>query len=251
MTRAAARTRGLAAVAALLAAGFVLSACGASPAPVGPTGIDELTIPTPSPDPADFSPDVTNPWFPLPPGTSWTYRRAGVDGSERVVATALAGTRRIAGVETRPVRWDAVHDGRTTPLAVRWYAQDTGGNVWWFGQRVARPGRDLDVLATRSWQAGRAGAQAGLIMAAAPRMGDGYANAYQRGVVERRSTVVSLRATASVPARTYHDAVLTRDLSRVEPVHVDQSYYAPHVGLVAQQTVATTTTELFLLRMRP
>ena len=247
MTRAAARTRGLAA----LLAWFALSACGASPAPVGPTGIDQLTIPTPSPDPADFSPDVDNTWFPLPPGTTWTYQRATVDGSERLVATALPGTRRIDGVETRPVRWVALRDGGTTPLAVRWYAQDTAGNVWWFGQRLTRLGRDLDALATRTWLAGRAGARAGLVMAASPRMGDGYANAYAPGVVERRSTVVSLHATASVPARTYHDAVLTRDVSRIEPIHVDRSYYAPEVGLVAQQTVSTTTSELFLVRMRP
>jgi hypothetical protein len=247
MTRAAARTRGLVAVAAVLA----LSACGASPTPVGPTGIDQLTIPTPHPDPADFSSDVDNTWFPLPPGTTWTYQRASVGGSERVVATALPGTRRIDGVETRPVRWVAVQGGRTTPLAVRWYAQDRGGSVWWFGQRLTGPGRDLDALATRSWLAGRAGAQAGMVMAAHPRRGDGYANAYQRGVVERRSTVVSLDATASVPSRTYHEVVLTRDVSRIEPIHVDQSYYAAEVGLVAQQTVSTTTTELFLVRMRP
>src|SRR5690242_18312430 len=111
MTRGAATTRGLGAVAAVLLAAGALTGCGASPAPLGPTGIDELTIPTPSPDPADFVADVDNPWFPLPPGTTWTYQRAGVNGSERVLATALPGTRRIDGVETRPVRWVAVRAG--------------------------------------------------------------------------------------------------------------------------------------------
>jgi hypothetical protein len=228
-----------------------LSACGAAPTPVGPTGVDQLTIPTPDPDPSDFTADVDNTWFPLPPGTTWTYLRYTVGGSERVVATALPATRRVAGVETRPVRWVAVQDGRTTPLAVRWYAQDDEGNVWWFGQRLTRAGRELDPIATRSWQAGRAGAEAGLIMLANPRLGDGYANAYQRGVVERRSTVLSLDASASVPARTYQDTVLTRDVSRVEPIQVVRSYYASGIGLVAQQSVATTTTELFLVTMRP
>jgi len=251
MTRAVARTRGRAAVVAVLVVAGTLSACGAAPVPVGPRGIDQLTIPTPDPHPADFTADVDNTWFPLPPGTSWTYRRSTTSGSDRVVATALARTRRIDGVETRPVRWVAAHRGRTTPLAVRWYAQDTAGNVWWFGQRLTSAGADLDALATRSWQAGRDGAQAGLVMAADPRMGDGYRNAYQPGVVERRSTVLSVRATASLPRRTYRDTVLTRDLSRVEPIHVVQSYYAPGTGLVAQQTVSTTTSELFLLRRRP
>jgi hypothetical protein len=250
MTRVAATTRGPAALLAAVLATLALVGCGASPAPLGPTGIDGLTIPTPSPHPADFTADVDNTWFPLPPGTTWTYRRYTAEGSDLVVATALPVTRRVAGVATRPVRWVAVRGGRTTPLAVRWYAQDAAGNVWWFGQRLTPPGAGLDALATRSWLAGRDGALAGLTMAAHPRMGDGYVNAYQRGVVERRSTVLSLRATASLPDRTYRSTVLTRDVSRIDPIHVDRSYYAPGVGLVAQQAVAVSTSELYLVRMR-
>src|SRR5262245_4732421 len=181
----------------LLLAG--VTACGASPVSLGPTGIDELTIPTPSPDPADFTAQVDNPWFPLIPGSTWRYQRFGIDGTQRILATAMSDTRTIDGVDTRPVQWVGLDHGRTTPLAVRWYAQDTAGNVWWFGQRVTRAGVRLDSIATRSWLAGRGGAQAGLIMAAAPRAGDGYENAFQPGVVERRSTVISLDARAAVP----------------------------------------------------
>jgi hypothetical protein len=229
-----------------------LTACGASPAPLGPSGIDELTIPTPSPDPADFTADVDNPWFPLRPGTTSVYRQYSTAGSRLLDATVLPRTRGIAGVDTRPVRWvaDDGH-GRTTPLAVRWYAQDSRGNVWWFGQRVTPAGASLDPLATRSWTAGRGGARAGLVMAAVPRMGDGYANAYRRGVVERRSTVLSLRASASLPARTYHDAVLTLDESRLDPIQVVHSYYARGTGLVAQQSETGSTSELLLVAQHP
>jgi hypothetical protein len=226
-----------------------LTACGASPTALGPTGIDELTVPTPTPDPADFSADVDNRWFPLAPGTTWTYQRYTVDGSGRVRATALPQTRRIAGVDTRPVRWDTLGRGRTTLLGVRWYAQDTAGNVWWFGQRLTRAGSELDPLAGRSWVAGRDGAQAGLVMAAAPRVGDGYANASQPGVVERRSTVVSLDATATLPGRGYHHTVLVHDASPLDPVVVVRSYYASGIGLVAQEADAATSTELFLVSL--
>src|SRR5207344_2895483 len=98
-------------------------------------------------------------------------------------------------------------------LAVRWYAEDTAGNVWWFGQRVARRGPHVDLLATRSWTAGREGAQAGLLVSAAPRVGDGYLTGYQPHVVESRSTVVSIDATVALPTHDYRGTVATRDLS--------------------------------------
>ena len=59
----------------------------------------------------------------------------------------------------------AARAGRTSTLAVRWYAEDTAGNVWWFGQRVA-PQRTSAWTCWRpsSWAAGRNGAEAGLVV---------------------------------------------------------------------------------------
>ena len=59
-------------------------------APRSPTSRSEL-------DPADFTADVTNPWFPLEPGTRWTYRETTEDGEVlEVVVTATSVTRKIA-----------------------------------------------------------------------------------------------------------------------------------------------------------
>jgi len=227
----------------------VLGACGASPRSLGPSGIDGLTIPTPSPDPADFGDRVDNPWFPLVPGTEWTYRHDTTTRSTGVVAAVLPGHREIAGVATTGVRWQVPRHGRRVTVLVRWYAEDHAGNVWWFGQDVRR-GSVVDDLARRSWAAGVDGAQAGLVLSADPRVGDGYANAEAPGVVERRSTVVSLTATVATPHTTYRDTVLTRDLSTLEPTRVTQSFFARDVGLVAQQTTGATTSDLTLLRVR-
>jgi hypothetical protein len=228
----------------------VLAGCGASPAPLGPSGIDELTIPTPSPDPADFADRVDNPWFPLAPGTVWTYRHYTPYGSHEVLATVLPGHRMIAGVPTTAVRWQVPRSGGRRTVALRWYAEDLAGNVWWFGQRVRRSGLRVDELVDRSWLAGRDGAEAGLVLSAVPRVGDGYANAEERRVVDRRSTVVSLTATVATPRGTYHDTVLTRDVSSLEPTRVVQSFFARGIGLVAQQTIQTTTSDLSLVRVR-
>jgi hypothetical protein len=254
MTRAAARVvraAGSALVIALLGAALigVLGACGASPTALGPTGIDGLTIPTPSPDPADFSDRVDNPWFPLAPGTVWTYRQDTTTSTRDLVAGVLPELREIAGVATTGVRWQAPRHGHRVTVLVRWYAEDHAGNVWWFGQDVRR-GPLVDDLARRSWAAGEDGAEAGLVLSADPRVGDGYANAEAPRVVERRSTVVSLTATVATTNRTYHDTVLTRDQSSLDPTQVTQSFFARAIGLVAQQITGPTTSELTLLRVR-
>jgi hypothetical protein len=235
----------------LAAVAGLLAACGASPAPLAPTGTDGLTIPTPSPDPADFTAHVDNPWFPLAPGTVWTYRRYTTLGSQVLTATVLAEPHRVAGVDTTAVRWDLRGPHRrTTRLAVRWYAEDTAGNVWWFGQRVSRHGPPVDLLATRSWAAGVHGARAGLLVAAAPRVGDGYLNALAPAAVERRSTVVSLDATVALPRRTYRHTLSTLDLSTLEPTRRVRSFFAPRFGLVAQQTTEALSIDLSLVRVR-
>jgi hypothetical protein len=233
----------------LMVVAGLLGGCGAAPSPVGPSGIDGLTIPTPRPAPADFAGRVDNTWFPLVPGTRWTYRRHTATSLDTVVATVLSDTRAVEGVATTALRFVVRRpSGGTTFAAVRWYAQDTAGNVWWFGQRVGRTFA-VDPLASASWLAGRRGAEAGLVMPAHPRVGDGFANGSRPGAMERRSTVVALDASVAMPRREYHHAVETRDLSPLVPIRVVQTFFAPGVGIVAQDTTDAMDTELTLVRV--
>jgi hypothetical protein len=251
MTRAASwAVRVAAPVLALSVLPAALSGCGASPAKLGPTGTDELIIPTPSPAPADFRGDVSNPWFPLAVGTRWTYRQETSSGSRTVVAEVLPQQRRIAGVETAQVRWQVRSHGSVHTAMLRWYAVDRDGNVWWFGQRVVPHGPPLDPLAPRSFQAGKDGAEAGLVLSAVPRVGDGYFNARQPRVVERHSTVLSLAGTVVTPTRAFHDTVVTRDLSSLDPLHTVQTYFADAIGMVAQEDTTSTSSSLTLVRAR-
>ena len=82
---------------------------------------------------------MTNPWFPLEPGTRWTYRETTEDGEEvRVVVTATAETREIAnGVTARVVRDTVTLDGEIIEDTFDWYAQDADGTVWYLGEDTA------------------------------------------------------------------------------------------------------------------
>jgi hypothetical protein len=242
-------TRAGGVVAALALAAGVLTGCGASPAPLGPTGTDELVIPTPSPDPADFPGGTTNAWFPLEQGTRWLYRQYTPFGNRVVDARVLPATRRIEGVETTGIRW-SMPTRRTTRVAMtRWYAVDRAGNVWWFGQEVGTRVPVLDRLARKSWLAGRHGAEAGVVVTARPRQGDGYFNARQPRVVQRRSEVLGLNGTVGTTTRTYRHVLVTEDRSTLAPLDDVQSFYGRGLGLVAQQDTTSTSTSLALVRV--
>lgn len=155
-----------------------LTGCGTFAQSYEPAGVDALTIPTPSPRPSDFVGTVDNPWLALTTARSRTYDVGGTGtaGATRVVEV-LPGHVEVAGVATTAVRSTSAADVTTD-----FYAQDTRGNVWWLGH----DGTD------RPWRAGQGGAQAGLAMAARPRVGDGYRTAYLPGVVEDVATVVRM-----------------------------------------------------------
>jgi hypothetical protein len=200
---------------AVLALAPVLVGC-ADAVQVGPSGVDELTIPTPSPDPGDFVTRVDNPWLPLTPGSSLDYDLTGAAGSGRRTVTVETGTYDVDGVATTPVRTDGPGEASYTD----YFAQDRAGNVWWFGRAGV-------------WQAGVAGARAGLAMPATPRVGDGFRLALQDGVVEDRAEVESVDGTVRAPTfGTLRDLVVLDVSSDLVPGTVEQRFYARGLGLV-------------------
>ncbi|GAB2968372.1 hypothetical protein [Nocardioides montaniterrae] len=198
------RRQGRAALAGtLIALGALVSGCAGDASAYVPTGIDQLAIPTPSPQPGDFVEVVDNPWFPLAVGTRWSYRAEGVGSVSRVVAQQGPV---IEGVATTALRSAAHTD---------YYAQDRAGNVWWFGR-------------AGEWQVGT-GVGAGLAMPAHPRRGDGFTMA-AAGTIQVRGSVVDTQRVWSSPLGSSRDAVV---VLVVEGETARAETFAPGLGLVA------------------
>lgn len=178
----------------------VLTGCGAEPETIDPSGVDTLTVPTPSPDPGDFVEEVDSPWWPLSPGARWEYELVTPDGTGRRVVT-VEESDEVAGVPATAVRTVTEVAGERE-ASVRRYAQDRSGHVW----LVAEDDR---------WRTGP-DVPAGLWVPAEPRLGDGYVlvdlsgTPQASGAGDASWVTVRVRETGaevSVPAGEYDEVV--------------------------------------------
>ncbi len=217
---------------------LVLPGCGSAPEKSGPAGVDGLEIPTPSADPDDFVDGIDNPWLPLTPGSTWVYESTEGD-DETITVTVTDETRVVQGVTTTVVR-DVVTgpDGEVIEDTDDWFAQDSAGNVWYFGEATTEYDDQGRPDTEGSWEAGVDGAQAGIVMLAAPRLGDGYQQEFLEGEAEDRASVLSVDERVTVDHGSYTDVLKTLDTTPLEPGLEEHKYYAPGVGLVYEETVA-------------
>lgn len=227
-----------------LAALLMTGCAAAAPTKIGRAGVDELVIPTPAPTVDDFVDVIDNPFLPLEPGREWVFETVGADDGETTTVTVTDQTRRVQGVRTTVVR-DVVRNeaGEVVEDTYEWFAQDLDGNVWFFGTDTSA--YDLDAGTTSkdgSWEAGVGGAQAGLMMAAIPRVGDGYRLGYQPTVAETRATVLALDGETSVPQGDFDELVVIGESTQLEPGVIRKKYYAKGVGLVLEEGNEITDT---------
>lgn len=213
-----------------------------------PTGDAVAQQAAPRIDPADFSQPRANSYFPLRTGTVSRYR--GTDEGERFreVVTVTDRTKTIQGVETTVVR-DVVRraDGSLAEKTYDWYAADNDGNVWYFGEDTATYDDRGDVESREgSWQAGRDGAVAGMIMPADPKPTDAFRQEFYRGHAEDQAWVVARHGSTTVPYGRVHDVVRSFEWSRLEPQVMSMKLYGPGLGIVREKDIAGGD-EVFLL----
>jgi hypothetical protein len=223
----------------LIAALTVLAACdddeGGTSAGSLPKGNEKVKL-----DPSDFTTDIDNPYWPMKPGSRWVYRETDSEGArQRVEVTVTNRTKRIAnGVEARVVHDEVTEDGEPVEITDDWYAQDKDGNIWYLGEATTEYENGKATTTAGSFEAGRDGAQPGVIVPAKPEPGLSYRQEYYKGEAEDEGSIVSLDEQAEVPFGHFRNVLMTRDTNPLEPKVLEFKFYARNVGPVLAVSVS-------------
>jgi hypothetical protein len=183
-------------------------------------------------DPANFTINIDNPYFPLMPGTNFIYEGQTPEGLEHVEFFVTHKTRRILGVTTVEVHDTVTTNGKVTEDTLDWFAQDRAGNVWYFGENTEEliGGRPSTLAGT--FTAGKNGAKPGIVAKAHPAIGDFYRQEFDLGNAEDYGAVESLSETVTVPAGTFTNCLKTPETTPLEPTLHEAKFYAPGVGQI-------------------
>jgi hypothetical protein len=195
------------------------------------------SCPKPPALPDAFVPTVDNAYFPLVPGTRFTYK-GWQDGEPATDLLGVThGTKVILGVATTVVHDQVFVKGDLVEDTFDWYAQDAAGDVWYFGEDTQELENGQVVSTEGSWEAGVNNARAGIFMPAQPRVGQVLKQEDAKNVAEDCTKIVGLNASVKTPFISSTDALMTEEFSLLEPGVLDNKCYVPNVGLVREVTV--------------
>jgi hypothetical protein len=184
-----------------------------------------------------FSAQVTNPWYPLRPGSVYVYRGVKDGEPSREVMTVTRRTKTIDGAPCVVVSDLLYLRGRLEERTTDFYTQDSKGNVWYFGENTAELDRQGRVKNTSgSWRAGVDGAKPGIFMFAHPRAGQTARQEYYKGQAEDHFQVLRLNVRVRVTFGSSPHALLTKEWTPLEPGVIDHKYYVRGIGTVLEKT---------------
>lgn len=185
-------------------------------------------------DPALFAGvPLDHPFWPMAPGSRWTYRETDAEGVEQQVEVTVTGdTRTILGIPATVVHDIVTADGETIEDTLDWYGQDTFGNLWYLGEDTREYEHGEVVSTEGSWEAGVDGAQAGIILPADPQAGMAYRQEYSAGQAEDSAEILSVDAQIDVPYGSFQDVLETRDFTPLDPGVEEHKFYVRGIGPV-------------------
>ena len=182
-------------------------------------------------DPVNFVRNVTNPFMPLVPGTSYIYQVQTDEGNETTEINVTTDSIIIIGVNCIAVTDILKNDkGEVIENTTDWFAQDKAGNVWYFGEDTKELENGKVTSTAGTWKAGVNDAQPGILIPATPVLGIPYRQEYLFNEAEDMGKVISTSETVSVPFGTFTNCIMTEEWSPIEPDVVEHKYYAQGIG---------------------
>ena len=148
------------------------------------------------------------------------------------------------------VLWDRdFNAGQLVEAELAFHAQDNDGNVWNLGEYPEEYENGEFLGAPNTWIAGLAGAEAGIIVQANPRLGDKYLQGFAPDVdFLDCARVFKTGETTCVPLDCYANVLVIAERSPLEPGSGHQlKYYAPGVGNVQVGAVGDPEGETLVL----
>lgn len=200
--------------------------------------------------PSDFSPNVTNRWFPLKVGRTLIY--TGTKDGEKAlnIVTTTNRTRRVAGVLTRVVEDRLYLDNVLQERTSDYYAEDRCGNVWYFGEDTATLDANGRVVSRDgTFHAHVDGAQPGIYMQAHPEAGRRFRQEWYAGHAEDTFKVIDLSAPIKVRYGSFKNALRTEERTALEPEVVDNKYFVAGIGEVFEGSVKGAREALSLVEI--
>ena len=182
---------------------------------------------------------ITNKYLPVSKFHRTVLR--GVDTGQhlRVVRTLLHRTKRFP-YRGKRVRAAVVRDVVTNTRAHRriektldYMAQDTAGNVYYFGEDVNEYPPQGPVRHEGQWRLGRDTKRPGVLMPAHPRLGDSYKSEAVPGITHETDHVVAVGKTKRVHGHTYHHVIRVRE-NAGPPPEVEFKTYSRGTGVITE-----------------
>src|SRR5215510_7012256 len=191
----------------------------------------------PAIDPANFVTTVDNPYMPLAAGARWVYEGTSDGEPEHTEVVVTDQQKVVMGIPVVVVRDTVSVRGEVVEDTYDWFAQDRDGNVWYMGEDSKEYENGQVTSTGGSWEGGVDGALPGIVMQAHPTQGQAYRQEYYKGQAEDMAEVAQVGTTKAIALGQYTDVVVIKEWSPLEPDVVEQKYYAPGIGVIAEETL--------------
>ena len=197
---------------------------------------------------------INNRWLPWVPGTLFVFQgRANRGGGllpHRVVTVVTDLTKRINGVRARVLVDLDLNGGQLEEAELAFFAQDDAGNVWSLGEYPEEYEDGKFSEASDAWIAGVAGAEAGVLMPAEPRLGT---PSYRQGLALDIEffdcgKVLNPGARTCASGKCYDNVVVIDEWDPLDPESGHQrKFHAEGVGIVRVAAVNDPEDETLVL----